>query len=299
MIQSRTGKSFRQSLVSSHKTGRLFEGMVFAISFQSSQAKQNERNKLEAKIVQAGGMVLSEGFQDLFESLAIMNGTSPVIDDVDPLRLTKASCESGFTALIADGHSRKAKYMQALALGLPCLAHQWISACLNKNTIVDWEPYILCSGASAVLGNAIRSRSLVPYAAEDAELAEIIQRRPLLLEGERILIVVDSKKARNSAKEPYIFLVKALGPSISRVFTTQQAREALLAHKKAGNPFDWLYVDKGTSTVEAVLAPPSGGSKKRKKTAAFTKMGNMRILDDELVIQSLILGRMVNEDELD
>ncbi|KAH7008503.1 hypothetical protein EDB80DRAFT_612384 [Ilyonectria destructans] len=299
IIHSKSNRSFRQSLGSVHRAGRLFENMVFAISF-SSQVKPQERTKLETKIAQAGGMILPEGFQDMFEQSSIMNTTSPVIDEEDALKLTKSSSESGFTALVADGHSRKAKYMQALALGLPCLAHQWITACLNKGSIVDWEPYVLCAGVSAVLGNAIRSRTLAPYAAADARLADIIDQRPRLLDGQRILVVVDSRKARSEAKEPYIFLATVLGPSISRVFTIQQAREVLLEHQKAGNPFDWLYIDKGTGTVEAVLAPPEvAGTKKRRRSAAAQQtMGNIRVLDDELVIQSLILGRMVEEDEI-
>ncbi|KPM38250.1 hypothetical protein AK830_g8308 [Neonectria ditissima] len=299
MIHAKSSRSFRQSLGSVQKPGQLFEGMVFAISF-SSQVKPQERTKLETKIAQAGGTVLTEGFQDLFEQSSIMNTTSPVIDEEDGLKLAKSSSECGFTALVADGHSRKAKYMQALALGLPCLAHQWITACLNKGCIVDWEPYVLCSGVSVALGNAIRSRTLAPYAAAEARLADVIDRRPRLLGGQRILVVVDSRKARSEAKEPYIFLATVLGPSISRVFTTQQARDVLLEHEKAGNPFDWLYIDKGTGTVEAVLAPrdAAGGKKRRKSAMVKPITSNIRVLDDELVIQSLILGRMVEEDEM-
>ena len=190
--------------------------------------------------------------------------------------------------------------MQALALGLPCLAPQWITTCLAKGAIVDWEPYLLCAGASTVLGNALRSRILPPYSAAEARLAEVIEQRPRLLDGQRVLVVVDSKKSRNEAKEPYVFLASVLGPSISRVFSTQQAREVLLEHQKAGNPFDWLYLDKGTGTVEAVLAPAeiTGNKKRRKSTAAQAKLDDIRVLDDELVIQSLILGRMVEEDEM-
>ncbi|KAM0561934.1 hypothetical protein ACHAPJ_003105 [Fusarium lateritium] len=299
IVHSKSSRSFKQSFAPVHRTGRLFEGMVFAISF-SNQVKLQERKKIETKITQSGGLILAEGFQDMFEHSSIMNTTSPVMDEQDALKLTKPICESGFTALIADSHSRKVKYMQALALGLPCLAHQWITACLNKGAIVDWEPYMLCAGASAVLGNAIRSRILTPYSAADARLADIIEQRTRLLDGQRVLVVVDSKKSRNEAKEPYIFLATVLGPSISRVFSTQQAREVLLEHQKAGNPFDWLYLDKGTGTVEAVVASTEmvGNKKRRKSTAAQPKIENIRVLDDELVIQSLILGRMVEADEM-
>lgn len=301
MVNMRSSRPFRQSLPPVQRAHQLFEGMVFALSFRD-KTKQHERTKLEAKITQAGGTILGEGFQDMFEHPSIMNTANPVIDEGDALKLTKTGQGSGFTALIADSHSRKAKYMQALALGLPCLAHQWITTCLNKGGIVDWEPYMLCAGASAVLGNAIRSRAVATYCATEARLVNTISQRPRLLHGQRVLVVVDSKKSRNDAKEPYIFLVTALGPSVSRVFNTEQARQALLEHEKNGNPFEWLYIDKGTGTADAVLAPTqqaTGSRKRKKKTSTIQQtMGDIRILDDELVIQSLILGRMVEEEEM-
>ncbi|KAL6849249.1 radiation sensitive protein rad9 [Amphichorda felina] len=282
--------------------GRLFEGMAFAISFQSNKSNAQSRAKLEAKIVQAGGVILSEGFEELFEKSSVLETTTSIFDHDEPMTLNRVHGETGFTALIADGHSRKAKYMQALALGLPCLAHRWITACLSKGEIVDWGPYLLCSGASAVLDNAIRSRNLAPYSAADARLAEVVDSRQKLLEGQRILVVVDSRKGRSEAKKPYIFLAQALGPSISRVFTTEQAREAISTRAKEGQPFDWVYVDKGTGTVEAVLHVPEARGKKRKRksaaSASLSPIGHVRVLNDELVIQSLILGRMVEDEEI-
>lgn len=233
----------------------------------------------------------------MFEHSAVMDTSNPTFDEEDALKLNKANLESGFTALIADSHSRKAKYMQALALGIPCLAPQWITTCLNKGAIVDWEPYVLCAGASTVLGNAIRSRNLIPYLAVEARFIDIIDQRTRLLDGQRVLVVVDSKKARSEAKQPYIFLATILGPSITRVFTVEQARETLHAHQKAGTPFDWLYIDKLTGKADAVLAPV-GGTRRRKSTQTAVS-SSVRVLDDELVIQSLILGRMVEEDEMD
>lgn len=101
----------------------MFEGMVFALSCQSDKPEQL-RAKLESRIVQAGGSMLKEGFQELFEQPAVMSTANARADGDETLKLLRASESCGFTALIADGHSRKAKYMQALALGLPCLGHQ-------------------------------------------------------------------------------------------------------------------------------------------------------------------------------
>ncbi|KAH7318310.1 hypothetical protein B0I35DRAFT_478828 [Stachybotrys elegans] len=291
-IQLSAGRSLKMSL--GHRGGGIFEGMMFAVSVQSDQQKQ--RASLEAKISQAGGVILRDGFRELFERSAIMKATSPVEEVGDSLRLIGSKTHTGFTALIADTHSRKPKYMQALALGLPCLAQQWIVTCLNKGEVVDWQPYLLCAGSSAVLGNAIRSRNLLPYPAEDAMLAETIGRRARLLEDQRVLVVIDSRKGRSETKEPYIFLFQALGPSMSRVFSTVQAREALREAEAAGQPFDWLYVDTAGGS-SAVLSSPAVKTKKRRRVSE-PKLQQPRELTDELVIQSLILGKMIEEDEM-
>lgn len=300
----KSGRSFRQSISSSHRGRGLFDNMAFALSSQSDKPEQ-QRTTLESQIVQAGGSILKDGFQELFEPSSIMNSTSAAHDEDDALRLPRASSSCGFTALIADGHSRKPKYMQALALGLPCLGHQWISACLGKGELVDWEPYLLCAGSSAVLGNAMRSRTLVPYAAADARLADVMEHRRKLLGGQSILVLLDAKRGRKERKQQYMFLVQALGPSaISKTSTARQAREVLRERQQAGRPFDWLYVDKACGSVESVLSPPApargSGSRKRKQAgASAAAMGGPRVLTDEVVIQSLILGRMVEAGEME
>ncbi|KAH8720576.1 DNA repair protein crb2 [Beauveria bassiana] len=266
----------------------------------SKRLHASDRGKLENRIVQAGGIALQDGFQELFQSLPSMTSTDGAFDDNKDLVLSQRGMESGFTALIADGHSRKAKYMQALALGLPCLAQQWITACLNKGALIDWQPYLLCAGTSAVLGNAFRSRCLLPYPAATALLADTIDQRPRLLHDQSVLVVMDGKKDRSEAKQPYIFLCQALGPSITRVATVEQGRAALAERAKGSHPFTWLYIDKSTGTAEAVLAPPAAArsKKKKKRTSAATQAGTgVRILHDELIVQSLILGRIVEPDE--
>ncbi|KFG86286.1 putative DNA damage repair protein (Rad9) [Metarhizium anisopliae] len=294
---SKSVRSFRTSLTSTSRTRRLFDGMVFALSFSGSQA---QRTKLETKISQAGGMILHEGFQELFEQWTVAHASSIQEDGSPPLRLTKAGLEHGFAAVIADSHSRKAKYMQALALGLPCLAPQWATACLKRGEIIDWAPYLLCAGASQVLGNAIRSRVLAPYSAVDATLPETIEARDKLLDGEKLLIVMDHKKSRKETKQQYLFLALALSPSaVSRVTTVQLAGDAVRHAELSGSPFEWMYVDSSTATVEDVLAAAQESGKRKRKVASEPVGLGMRVLTDELMIQSLILGRMVELGEMD
>ncbi|RFU81217.1 hypothetical protein TARUN_964 [Trichoderma arundinaceum] len=303
----RSSRVFKQSVGSTFRGRRLFEGMVFAISMSPDKENEKTRANLETKIKQAGGLILESGFEELFEPSTV-KGAYDIPDDDEgrPLSLSRSSVNYGFTVLVADTHSRKVKYMQALALGLPCLAYQWVVTCLNKGTLIDWEPYLLAAGSSAVLGNAVRSRCLRRYDAADAMLVDIIEQRPKLLVNEKLLAVVDDRKARNEGKrkkgdpekQPYLFLAQALGPSISWVSTIQQAREMLELHNKAGEPFTWLYMDESIGTVESVLVKPELTGKKRRRSQGLPATWNIRVLCDELMIQSLILGRIAEEDEM-
>ncbi|KAG6235917.1 hypothetical protein E4U25_004271 [Claviceps purpurea] len=297
---SRSCRSFRPaSLGSAHRSRRLFEGMIFALSFSDNP----QRTKLEAKMTQAGATIIHEGFQELFEPSPVLHSNSALEESHDCLTLARANLEYGFAAVIADSHSRKAKYMQALALGLPCLAPQWAYTCLKKAEIVDWTPYLLCAGQSHVLGNAIRSRTLSPYDALDAKLAHILAHRDKLLAGEKLLLVQDQdhRKSRRETRQQYLFLALALGPSVlHRVYTVQEAGAVVREAEKSGSPFAWVYMDSATGTLEAVLAAASQetGKRKRRAVAARPVGGDLKVLTDELMIQSLILGRMVEGDEM-
>lgn len=304
-----------QSLGSTQPGRRLFDGMVFDLSFHAGAAGQQRRARVEKQLVQGGATLLREGFRELFERVPLASPEETLVaGEWGGLRLARARLGSGFTALIADGHSRKAKYMQALGLGLPCLAPQWIAACVERGEMVDWEPYLLCAGSSAVLGGAVRSRTLQAYGAAEAKLAEVVGRRRRLLEGQGVLVMASGT---GSKEQHYMFLVQALGPSVmARVSTEEQASEAL-----RGGQFGWLYVDgkagpdewktvAGSGPEPKPEAGPGprrglgGGWRKRKRGMGQERAkreeacNGVKLLTDELVIQSLILGRMVTREEM-
>jgi hypothetical protein len=291
--------------------------MTFAVSFQAKHpgekdSKYNSRIGLSSKVAdqikQGGGRILPNGFDQLFESGAIKNAevasSTPPPDD--EIKLTTAAKETGFTALIADGHSRKVKYMQALALGLPCIHERWITICTEKQKLVDWSDYLLCAGNSSFLGDAIRSRNLRIYDAASAKLSEVIGSRPRLLRGSRILLVL--RKQDESKKMAYVFLTRVLGASLSRVYTVDEARRQLKESEDTGHPYDWVYVDEkmtgraalfADDTASTSTAPAAIRKRKRKSTtdAGSPAPKKIRTLSNELVIQSLILGRLIEEDE--
>jgi hypothetical protein len=287
----------------------LFEGMAFAISFQSKKPGEtadqySDRMEIaktvEHRIVQAGGRVLANGFDELFEvSPARSAPSSPTSDTEGPeveLPLAEGAQAVGFTALIADGHSRKVKYMQALGLGLPCLATRWVTTCLDRGELVDWSPYLLCAGQSAFLGDAIRSRSLAPYDAAKVTLADVIDRRPRLLAGSRILMIM--KKSEQGKKMPYVFLARVLGATVARVTSIDDAKARLALPGR--HAFDWVYVDDKIDKASLVVPAVVGKKRKRGSAAAnHPPAKKMRTLSNELVIQSLILGRLIGDGEMD
>lgn len=310
------------------RAGKLFDGMAFAISFQFKQPRESqdaydERMKfaesLEAMITQAGGRVLEEGFIELFQSssgrrsvttspVSSTSSSPPQAADGD-VNLTATAHRLGFTALIADGHSRKEKYMQALALGLPCLAARWITMCLDSGKVVDWAPYLLCAGQSTFLDGAYKSRVLIPYDASEARLAQIIEARQRLLDGSRILLVMKKSEQNKKKMMAYVFLARVLGATVRRVYSIDEAKAQMKAAQDMGQPFDWVYAAGKVKTAELFAdvgtgaAKAGGNTKKRKRgggntTSTVGTLTEIRTLTDELVIQSLILGRLLQEGEI-
>lgn len=297
----RQSRSFARKSVPEHPPNGngILRGMTFATSFQVTQTKSaNKRlvNKksVEDMILKAGGRIIQDGFHELFED-----------NPIESSSLTMKHGDDGFVALITDVHSRKPKYMQALALGLPCLSWKWVSACVSSKELVDWSPYLLCAGHSQVLG-AVRSRSMSPYDAGSAKAAETITRRPRLLSNKKVLLVMKKARREEEKRMPYVFLAQALGASLVRVTSLDEARSLLLEKQDTDDPFDSVYVEGHLVDTEGILFGTNqaqGISKKRKRQSVTTSTEvrapkRVKTLTDELVVQSLILGRLVEQDEI-
>ena len=302
----------------------LFSGMAFAISYGSHEAEKAEVTRM---ITRNGGMILDNGFDELFVPPTLADPSSPskksgpaaALDSSEEAELQlEPECKSiGFVALIADKHSRRAKYVQALALGLPTLSGKWLTDSLDgsKNTTLStpdatplpWSKYLLPAGESAYLGGATRSRTMAIYPPGNAKLAETIESRDILLNGEGVLIVVPKRsKAVWERRKAYAFLTLALGAcGVKRVSDLDEAKAYVDGED---SKWKWVYVEGSVADASKVLFAKSGdGGKKRKRdgtvSAPMTKVdakatwagdGKVRIVNDEFVIQSLILGALVD-----
>lgn len=281
----------------------LFGNMAFAISFVD--IKQHSIDDTTKSIIARGGHILKGGFDELFKGASITQSRTQTNEDLPELALNPKASTTGFTALIADKHSRKVKYMQALALGIPCISLRWTQACVDMDVVLDWEPYLLCAGQSSFLYNAPKSRSLRPYAAINARFAQVYNERAKLFEDKSILVVTGKGQAAQ-ARRAHLFLTRALGPArVGQVTDLEQARTKLSQAEKDGEAWDMLFVADAASKAETILfgtAPSTaaGGLRKRKKnyvdddaTGVELVPRNIRIVCDEDVVQSLILGQLV------
>ena len=284
--------------VSRSGTG-LFENMVFAIT---NIAAEDDRKRTTRQIVENGGQILDDGFDELFDipSLELASPTkhSPKNLIGSKFGLSQSAQSFGFTCLIADKHSRKAKYIQALALGIPCLATRWVQDCVKKKQTIPWEAYLLPSGESSFLGGAIRSRILPSYLPLEATLPKILEHRPKLLDGDSVLLIM-SKNEEDRMKF-YPFFTHALGAS--RVFRSPSLDAAAKAINKAradGEPWDWIYSHDNEKKAEKILFGSGSFGRKRKRgresdVVDDPRYKQARLVGNEFVIQSLILGQLVD-----
>lgn len=74
------------------------------------------------------------------------------------------SPEYHFAAVLANDCTRTPKYLEGLAIGVPCLSWQFVTDCLKgKQFISGWSDYVLSAGVSNVLGGIQRSLNITNF----------------------------------------------------------------------------------------------------------------------------------------
>lgn len=253
------------------QTNGLFKGMVFAVSYEDA----DRRRGLNSLIWTNGGRIVGDdGFGEIFEP--------------DSMALKPKYAASAFTALLADKHSRKPKYLQALALGLPCLSGQWIEASMQKQQLLDWRHYLLPAGECDRLDGATKSR-IVPYIdAHEANLASQLASRGLPLESEKVVVIASRGKTEAKVKN-HLFFIRAMGAQTLEKATDVRAAKDLLEGYQG---FGLVYVEKKLEAVEAALLTGAGrGGRKKAGGGAEAKWV---VAEMESVVQSLIFGARVD-----
>jgi hypothetical protein len=282
-------------LSSPHTAQQLFTGMAFATTFVGSDVNHND---IASKVASHGGVVLSDGFGQLFEA-----DTSPGSSQL--FNLSELGAAAGFTALITDTHSRRSKHMTALALGIPILSWRWIDACLaDPEAINQWSSYLLPAGECTYLSGAVKSRTLtVPSQvlakhAQQLRLDDVTSHRSRILSGKKILFVAGKAKALQEKRQAYQTLSIILGAEkIQHVVDIDEARSIFLDAKEEWN---MLYVPGDEEQAQKFLlgattqSPKKARGKKRLPLKpTLLDQSAIKVIGDENLIQGLIFGRLV------
>lgn len=284
-------------------TTGIFTTMAFAITNISDATL---RTVLRHQITTNGGRLLADGFDELLHipSLgpASPSKRSPKKSDSatssSAFDLTETGKQTGFTCLLADKHCRMAKYIQALALGIPCLATRWIQDCVAKLRVLPWQPYLLAAGDSSFLGGAVRSRILPAFPPETTTLTDIIGTRAKPLDGDSVLLIMEKGEEEKMKSHPLI--THALGASkVSRATSLEAAARATKDAEINGEPWTWVFsLDKEDKTEKTLFGRGVGGRKRKRESGVKGngvggQGGGTRVVGNEFVIQSLILGQLV------
>lgn len=293
----------------SSEANNLFGNMAFAVSYKDKE----KQKKVEALIVRNGGRILDEGFDELFEQPLFKASTLGM-----STKLNQRAELTGFTCLISDDFSRRIKYLQALALNLPCLNGRWVQDCVSKKQVLDWEFYLLAAGVSSFLDNSVRSRILTPYPPSDARLSQVVDSRSKLFAGQSVLLHMDRGKTAKE-RETTAAVIYALGPD--RVTYVQDLETALnmLTNTQLDSHdqgWSWIYLggrDAAAAARQSLVGLSKPGSTKstaaRGRGRSLKRPRSMpvaagiadlvingkkiRVLDNELLCQILILGRLL------
>ena len=288
------------------------EGIFKYMSFATTNLSDVNKEKTKNLILSHGGVFLTDGFSSLFNSPNIGGKMDSNAQDSEFYLLPPAIAGRGFTALIVDDYCRSAKYMQALALGIPCLATRWIVNCVAKNRVLPWSPYLVAAGVSTFLAPEGLTRSRIlpsTFPPETTSLADMIDNRPQFFQGQSVLMVV-RKGSDEIDMEFYSFLLFALGTArAERVSTIDAAIRKVATAKAQNNPFDWVITPDGEDEIRQAALRSSAsnsrtqaeGSRKRErksKRSSIISTGeevSTKVVGKEFLIQSLILGQLIDE----
>jgi hypothetical protein len=322
LLKSTTTRAASVASTTRSGTG-VFTNMVFVLTSTTADVDKEAMTKA---IKTNGGQVLEYGFHELFDqsdspeapsSSQSHRRSASAVEGSVGLALKHQYKDLGFVALISDSHSRSTKYIQALALNIPCLHLRWIQDSLAASRAAPFTRYLLPAGVSKFLdpNGVVRSRTMTPYdpAGDDISFSQTIQDRDLLFHDQSVLLVTGKSKKEIEKRQPFIFLSHALGSAtVGRCADLAAASEML-----ADGKWDWVYVDNGERGVAEAAAdlfgtekPVANGrakkTKKRKRDDSVEEKEALLVKGDvagkqvkitcaEFVIQSLILGALVEE----
>ncbi|KAF2448495.1 hypothetical protein P171DRAFT_461323 [Karstenula rhodostoma CBS 690.94] len=299
---------------STRSSGNVFLNMAFAVTSTSKEVNKDDISKL---LKSSGGLVVEEGFHQLFDTdsynapMSSAGSANAPSASMHGLKLKRKNEDLRFVALIAQSHSRSPKFLQALSLNIPCLHLRWVHDSLAAGHALPFAKYLLPAGTSTFLDpvGVVRSRNMRTYDpnAGDVAFTQMVKDRQLIFRDESVLIVSEENE-----QEPYIFLTHAMGATeVGLCSDLEEAKESVDT-----GAWDWVYVDGKPDVLADAAAqifgswagktPRKKATKKRKRDGETVKaepqtlvrtgfVGEkmVKVACGEFVIQSLILGALI------
>lgn len=190
-----------------NKNNGIFKNCVFAVTFDSKKpggAGADER--IIRKVETNGGIVLKDGFRNMF------------IIEKNTVRLKEEYANVKFVAVLANTYRRTNKYIEALALGWPCLAYHYIEQCIEKKQLLDnWNSYVLAAGESEVLQNFVISADMTSFrnsADNKMTLEKIFENRFKIMKEIDMIYMIEpsnTKTMKDDSRDTFRFLLLVCG----------------------------------------------------------------------------------------
>ncbi|KAK9472815.1 uncharacterized protein V1510DRAFT_429946 [Dipodascopsis tothii] len=272
------------------RTSGLFAGMAFAASGFDGRARL--RDTVRARVVAGGGEFLDNGLGELFATDE-RGRLHPVRERMNGLK---------FACVISDGYSQRIKYMQALALGLPCLWPEFVLESAARGSLERWREYVLPSGRSSLIGGMVRRMDVGMFELgldRGWSVYELYARRVRLLLGRRVLVALEGRSLDD--RLPVVGLLSMMGPDVLAVAPDLDALDELVAQP----PGALVCADADARTVALPGATPWEARDTRPawdyvyadeglgKQAVQSLAGSVRVVDRDWVIETLVAGRPV------
>lgn len=218
------------------KVSQVFSGQVFFITSMAPERKE----ALTKTIERHGGLVYD---------LEISKLVSFEASSSSHLRLVLQKFSGiNFGAFLSDGHSRSAKYLQALALGWPILADNFVEYAIESDSVLDnWHAFLLPAGQSFYTKN-LKSQDVFRFRANlesGADLNGQLNNNANLMSSLNVLILL--RKQDNQTIKMCEFIFHAFGAQTLRSFNSEGR---LLSHIKENSEKEFFVFDNHGRDIE-------------------------------------------------
>ncbi|KAK6880188.1 DNA repair protein RAD9 [Candida tropicalis] len=266
-IKSGTLSRYSSDIKPESIESQAFQGMLFYMTNIEGERKEALKQTIESN----GGILWDK---DLYELFQFKKSKEKLYLDSEKLGDFK------FIALLTNGHCRKAKYIQTLALGWPIISEKFIDDTIaNSNNIHNWYNYLLPSGFSAKL-NTIKSSDVFKFRNNFHNgnlIKDQLRLNNNLLQDFNVL-VLSNKSANFELMETCRFVFYSFGVKSLEYYT--KADQIISGIKNLDN----LMIFDESNKIEQVLTNWENKANKKSKS----KLISVKLIDWEWVVQCVI-----------